>query len=57
MKLFIGFCLCLNLFVLAGCGGGVMEEGLPGEATAPAEPELSEEEMEQETAADPDNAE
>jgi len=60
MRLFIGFCLGLNLFLLTGCGGGVMDEGLPpeGEAAATDEPaELSEEEMSQEGAANPDNAE
>lgn len=60
MKLFIGFCLSLNLFVLAGCGGGVMDEGAPpeGDAAATEEPaELSEDEMDQENAANPDNVE
>ncbi|MDB4637547.1 hypothetical protein OAK91_03615 [Planctomycetaceae bacterium] len=60
MKLFIGFCLSLNLFLLTGCGGGVMDEGAPpeGDAAATEEPaELSEDEMDQENAANPDNVE
>lgn len=60
MKLFIGFCLSLNLLVLTGCGGGVMDEGAPpeGDAAATEEPaELSEEEMSQEEEANPDSVE